>query len=79
MDDILIEKKISEGRQLYVAVLSRQAVVEAGAEHLGVGGFFIFETCDISGQKGINVLAKAASFDAAMRLVDLWAPASEPI
>ena len=74
MDEILIERRIADGRQLYVATLSRQAVVESGAEHLGIGGFFIFETCDLSGQKGINVLAKTASFEAAMRLIDLWRP-----
>ncbi len=51
MDDILVEKQISTGRQLYVANLSRQAIVDADAEHLGFGGFFVFETCDLPGQK----------------------------
>ena len=73
-DDILVERQIADGRQLYVATLSRQTVMDAGAEHLGMGGFFVFETCDLSGQRGINVLAKTASFEAAMRLADLWQP-----
>ncbi|WP_145749176.1 hypothetical protein [Nitrospirillum amazonense] len=72
MDDILASIDIGDGRSVYVATLSRQALIESSAEHLGFGGFFLFETCDEPGRDGISVLAKASSFEAALRLADLW-------
>jgi hypothetical protein len=78
MDDILAAVELSKGRKVYISSLSRQSVINAHAEHLGFGGFFIFETCDLPGQKGINVLAKTCSFESALRLIDIWSGRYEP-
>lgn len=72
MDDVLASVKISDKRSLHIATLARETVVESGSEHLGFGGYFIFEACDMPGQKGISVLGKACSFEAALRLADIW-------
>ena len=72
MDDILASADLGEGRSVHVATLSNEAVTDSGAEHLGFGGYFIFEVCDLAGQKGIEVLGKAPSFDAAMRLIEVF-------
>jgi hypothetical protein len=71
MDEVLQAIEISRGRTLCVAPLSRQAVIDASAEHLGFEGFFIFEAVDVPTMKGINVLAKASSFDSALRLSEI--------
>jgi hypothetical protein len=47
-------------------------VVDAGAEHLGFNGYFLFEANDIPELKGISVLGKASSLEAAFRLIDIW-------
>lgn len=45
---------------------------ESGAAHLGGDrGYFIYEV-DESKRDGVIVLAKAASLDAAYRLIDIW-------
>lgn len=73
MDDFLSTKKIGEGKCLHIASLSRQAIIECEAEHLGFDGFFVFETCDLPESKGINILGKVASFDAGVQLANLLA------
>lgn len=72
MDDILAAAEIGDGRKVYIAALSRQSVIDSRADHLGFDGFFLFETCDLPGKKGIHVLAKACSFESALRLIDIW-------
>ena len=54
------------------ATLARQTVVNSGAEHLGFGGYFLFEANESPEAKGISVLGKASSLEAAFRLIDLW-------
>jgi hypothetical protein len=72
MDDILASSRIGVGRSIHVATLSRKTIHEAGADHLGYDGYFLFETLDAPGAKGIEVLGKACSLEAAFRLIDLW-------
>lgn len=71
MEDILASVALGAGRSVHVAALARDTVVSAGAAHLGFEGYFLFEASDIPGQKGINVLCKAASYEAALRLIDV--------
>lgn len=71
MDDILISAEIGNGRSVHIATLARQTIVDSGAEHLGFSGYFVFESSDVPGEKGIDVLGKAPSFEAAMRLADI--------
>lgn len=72
MDEILATTEIAPDRAIHVATLSRQTLVESGAIHMGCEGYFLFETNDTPDAKGITVLGKAASFEAAMRLADLF-------
>jgi hypothetical protein len=72
MDEILASTMIGIGRSIHIASLARQTVIDSGAEHLGFNGYFLFEAADLPGEKGIRILGKAASFEAALRLVDIW-------
>lgn len=73
MDDILVSANLGNGSSIHIATLSRQTIVEAGAEHLGFSGYFLFEAEDgRRGLKGISVLGKAFSLEAAFRLIDIW-------
>ncbi|WP_102854049.1 hypothetical protein [Phaeobacter inhibens] len=71
MDDFLSTKVLGEGKSLHIASLSREAIIECEAEHLGFDGFFVFETFDLPDIKGINILGKVASFDAGIQLANL--------
>jgi hypothetical protein len=57
---------------VHIATLSRETIVNSGAEHLGFSGYFLFEADDTPEAKGISVLGKASSIEAAFRLIDLW-------
>jgi hypothetical protein len=72
MEQILASAKIGNGRSVHIATLARQTIIDSGAEHLGFNGYFLFEANDIPGERGILVLGKACSFEAALRLVDIW-------
>lgn len=65
---------LSDGREICVSPLARSTLEQThydsdlGDEY----GYFIYE-CDRSKQSaGIEVLAKVASYDAAMRLIDIY-------
>ncbi|MFO1152096.1 MAG: hypothetical protein U1E42_00320 [Rhodospirillales bacterium] len=72
MEDVLAERQTACGTKLYIATLSRQTIEDCGAEHLGFEGFFVFEECDAIGINGITVLAKAISFESALRLSEIF-------
>ena len=72
MEEILASHSLGNGCCLHIATLSRNTIEQAGADHLGFGGYFVFETCDTPGSKGITILGKASSLEAAFRLIDLW-------
>lgn len=72
MDEILASANLGNGRSIHVATLSRQTIVNADAAHLGFSGYFVFEADDSPKSKGIAVLGKASSLEAAFRLIDLW-------
>lgn len=72
-DGYLGTAKIDNFRSIHIAELSRESIVESDAEHLGFGGYFLFETNDGGGTRGIRVLARLASLEAAFSMLDLWA------
>ncbi len=76
MDDILASVDIGNHSTINIATLSRQTVIESSAEHLGFSGYFIFEAKDAPDQKGITILGKVPSMDAAFRLMDIWSSTS---
>ncbi|HEX2763609.1 MAG TPA: hypothetical protein VHM92_07160, partial [Allosphingosinicella sp.] len=49
------------------STLSKSALNDSAADHMGESGFFLYE-CST---EGIEVLAKVTSFEAALRLLDL--------
>jgi hypothetical protein len=72
MDQILASANLGGGRSIHIGTLSRQTIIESGAEHLGLNGYFVFEAADTPTTKGIVVLGKACSIEAALRLIDIW-------
>jgi hypothetical protein len=72
MDEILSSVRLSAERNIYIGTLSRQAIVESGADHMGLEGYFIFEERDADNVKGFNILCKACSFEAALRIAEIW-------
>jgi hypothetical protein len=71
MEEILATLELGQGRNLHIAQLSRQTILDADASHLGFGGYYLFETVENCLVNGINVLCKAVSLDAAFRLADI--------
>ena len=72
-DDLFVVERLGNSRSLCLSTLAFQTVVEAEASHLGGDrGLFIYEVDDSHGERGIEVLAKATSVEAAFRLIDLW-------
>ena len=64
--------RLDNHRAIHIAELSRESIINSGAEHLGFGGYFLFETSDSSFSHGIKVLARMASLEAAFSLLDVW-------
>jgi len=72
-DDLFVVERLDNCRSLCLSTLARETVTESGAAHLGGDrGLFIYEVDESLGPGGVQVLAKAASVEAAMRLIDLW-------
>lgn len=71
-DGYLGTAKIDNYRSIHIAELSRESIIESHAEHLGFGGYFIYETCEGGARRGINVLARVTSLDAAFSMLDIW-------
>lgn len=72
MEQILASANLNNGRSIHVASLSRQTIIDAGAEHLGFEGYFLFECAVTPTENGITVLGKTTSIEAAFRIIDLW-------
>jgi len=72
MEEILGSVKIAEKRFLHLGTLSSHSLTALEAEQLGFGGYFLFEVSDDPETKGISILGKAPSLDAAFRLLEIW-------
>lgn len=72
MDEILATHRIGDGCNLHIATLSRETIVNAGADHLGFDGYFVFEAYEDRRAGALNILGKTSSLEAAFRLSDLW-------
>lgn len=71
MDEFLASKAIGNGRNLHIASLARRTIEDCGAAHMGYEGYFVFESADLPDKKGITILGKTTSFEAALALADL--------
>jgi hypothetical protein len=69
MEDLYLSEKIDENRTLFVSPLSKKLYRESGARGLGgADGYFICESNDSQPSAGFEVLAKAATIDAAVMI-----------
>jgi hypothetical protein len=72
MEDVFLSTPIGGARTLCFSPLSAQHYKQAGGKGLGGDyGYFIYEIDDERPQDGIEVIAKAASIEAAMRLYEI--------
>lgn len=72
MEDIFLSTPVDGNKTLCVSPLSAQTYREAGGRGLGGDyGYFIYEMDGDKPNAGIEVIAKAASVEAALRLFDL--------
>lgn len=80
MQHLFFSAPLTDGREICVAPLSRDTFEANNAYSLGDDtGYFIYEFDTNSPKSGIEILAKAASYDAAMRLVDIYASAAQTL
>lgn len=74
MEDVFLTTKIDNHRSICISPLPAQVYRNAGGKGLGGEyGYFIYETNDALPRAGIEVIGKAASLEAALRLFDLIA------
>ena len=66
------EGVIRKGGEIHIANLSRQSIIENGAEHMGFDGFFLFEVSEDPDCNGVTILGKVCSLDAAFHLIAAW-------
>jgi hypothetical protein len=72
-DDIFLCAPLGDGREICLSPLSRQTFEQNQLYAFGDDcGYFIYEFDSNQPSAGIQVLAKAASYDAALRLVDIF-------
>lgn len=71
-DGYLGSARIDKNKSIHIAELSQQSIIDSDAEHLGFGGYFLFETDEETHKRGIRVLARLASLDAAFEMLNIW-------
>jgi len=70
----LFSQSLPDGRSICIAPVSDEAFEANQAHALGANaGYFIYEYDAKQPHAGIEILAKAVSFDAASRLADIYA------
>jgi hypothetical protein len=73
MRELVFSARLSDGRDICVAPLSRDTFENNKAFSLGDDyGYFIYEIDSRAPQSGIEILGKAVSYDAAIRLIDIF-------
>lgn len=79
MQHILLSTPLPDGREMCVAPVSVDAFEDNCVYSLGDDtGYFIYEFDNRQPGTGIEILAKAASYEAAMRLVDIFVSVQRP-
>lgn len=77
MQEFLFSAQLPDGRRVCVAPVSSDAFEENGIESLGDdAGYFIYEIDERETAAGIEILGKAASYDAALRLIEIFESAT---
>lgn len=79
MKHLSFSVRTPDGRELCVSPISIDAFQANSAYTLGDdSGYFIYEYDAERPSSGIEILAKAASYNAAMRLIDIYLMAASP-
>lgn len=79
MDDIFLTARIDSNRSICISPLPRKTYKETGARGLGGEyGYFIYEMDSSRPGEGIEVIGKAASIEAALRIFDMISRAMMP-
>jgi hypothetical protein len=72
MDDVFLTTRIDNQRSICISPLPAKTYKEAGGKGLGGEyGYFIYETRDDHPEAGIEMIGKAASLEAALRLFEV--------
>lgn len=72
MEDVFLTTRIDNFRSICISPLPARTYKQAGGKGLGGEyGYFIYETNDAAPHAGIEVIGKAASLEAAIRLFEL--------
>lgn len=80
MDDVFLTARIDDKRSVCISPLPAKAYKEAGGKGLGGEfGYFIYEVDSTHPNAGIEVIGKAASIDAALRIFDLICGSVRPV
>lgn len=79
MDDLIWCAWITPTRRICISPLSSTTVQETSPQNLGGDqGYFIYELEEGRFSGGINILGKAATEEAAMRLVEIFLISRKP-
>jgi hypothetical protein len=71
MEDIFLSAPVGLGRMLCISALSTRAYRSAGGKGLGGDyGYFVYECDSAKPDSGIEIIAKAASLEAALKLYE---------
>lgn len=77
MRHFLYSTSLTDGREICVSPVSSDAFEASQAHSLGDdSGYFIYESDHNNPESGIEILAKAASYAAALRLIDIFVSAT---
>jgi hypothetical protein len=80
MRELVFSARLSDGRDICVAPVSRDTFEDNKAFSLGDDhGYFIYEIDSRLPSTGIEILGKAVSYDAAIRLVDIFMAAQNRV
>lgn len=80
MDDVFLTARINDTRSICISPLPAKLYKEGNGKGLGGEyGYFIYEVDSAHPTAGVEVIGKAASIEAAMRLFDLICGKVRPI
>jgi hypothetical protein len=73
MENLSLSALMEDGREICISPISRETFDASELEALGDDcGYFIYEVDGNRLSAGIEILAKVASYEAALRLVDIF-------
>lgn len=80
MDDIFLRARLDDNREVCISPLPAKTYKEAGGKGLGGDlGYFIYEVDKTRPAVGVEIIGKAASLEAALRIFDIICRPACPI